>query len=99
MDDKVTFLSDQQLLKVLSTSADATAIHVSEKAIIQYANDAMLAFWDKGDSVIGKSLEDALPELKGQPFIDLFKKVWNEGITVNGIETAAQLEIGGERKT
>ena len=55
-------LSNEQLLHVLMSSKDATAIHYSEKAIIQYANDAMIAFWGKGRGVIGKSLEDALPE-------------------------------------
>ena len=99
MDNTITFLSDQQLLKVLSTSTDATAIHVSEKAVIQYANGAMLAFWGKGNGVIGKSLEEALPELKGQPFIDLFKKVWNEGITVSGIEAPADLVIDDKLQT
>jgi PAS domain S-box-containing protein len=92
-------LSDKQLLEVLSFSTDATAIHVSEDAIIQYANEAMLAIWGKGKTVIGKSLEDALPELKGQPFIDLFKKVWNEGLTIKGSETAAELMVDGKLQT
>ena len=89
------FLSDQQLLEVLSFSTDATAIHVTEDAVIQYANEAMLAVWGKGKEVLGKSLEDALPELKGQPFIDLFKKVWNEGLTIKGTETPADLIVDG----
>ncbi|ASU32078.1 PAS domain S-box-containing protein [Mucilaginibacter xinganensis] len=59
----------------------------------------MIEIWGKDKSVIGKSLEDALPELKGQPFIDLFKKVWNEGITVSGTDAAAELEVGGELQT
>jgi len=92
-------LSNQELLNVLSLTDEAVAIHVSEKAVIRFANDAMLKIWGKGKSVIGKSLEDALPELKGQPFIDLFKKVWNEGLTIKGTNTAAQLEIGGITKT
>jgi len=93
------FLSDKQLLEVLSFSTDSTAIHVSEDAVIQYANEAMLAVWGKGREVLGKALEDALPELKGQPFIDLFKKVWNEGLTIKGSETPANLVIDGELKT
>ena len=92
-------LSNEQLLNVLSLSEDATAVHVSEDAVIQYANDAMIAFWGKGRSVIGKSLEEALPELKGQPFIELFRRVWNEGITIKGTDTPAQLEVNGELQT
>jgi PAS domain S-box-containing protein len=92
-------LSDKQLLEVLAFSTDATAIHVTEDAVIQYANDAMLAVWGKGKSVIGKSLEDALPELKGQPFIDLFKQVWNEGLTIKGTETPADLVVDDKLQT
>lgn len=92
-------LSNGQLLKVLSFSKDATAIHYTEDAIIQYANEAMLAFWGKGNSVIGKTLEDALPELKGQPFIDQFKQVWNEGITISGSDTPAKLVVDGVLQT
>lgn len=92
-------LSIEQLLEVLSSTKDATAIHYSEDAIIQYANEPMLAFWGKGPGVIGKTLEEALPELKGQPFIGLFKKVWNEGITVSGTETPADLVVDGRLQT
>lgn len=99
MNTASTLLSNQQLLNILSLSNYAVAIHVTEDAIIQFANDAMLAIWSKGDSVIGKALGAALPELKDQPFIDLFKKVWNEGITISGTDAPADLEINGELKT
>ena len=92
-------LSNEQLLQVLMSAKDATAIHYSEKAIIQYANDAMIAFWGKGRGVIGKTLEDALPELKGQPFIELFARVWREGITISGTDTPAGLEVDGKLQT
>ncbi|MHB8205844.1 ATP-binding protein [Mucilaginibacter sp.] len=89
-------LSDKQLLEILALSADATAIHVSENVVVQYANDAMLAIWGKGKNVIGKRLEDILPELKGLPFIGMLKQVWNEGITINGCETPVDLIIDGK---
>ncbi|MEO6977232.1 MAG: PAS domain-containing protein, partial [Mucilaginibacter sp.] len=99
MSHPVPLLNNEQLLQVLSSSNNAVAIHITEDAIIQYASDRMIAIWGKDRSVIGKSLAGALPELKGQPFIDLFKKVWNEGITVSGTDTPAQLEINGALQT
>jgi PAS domain S-box-containing protein len=99
MSQPVQLLNNEQLLKVLSASNSAVAIHVSEQAIIQYASDPMIAIWGKDRSVIGKSLEDALPELKGQPFIEMFKSVWNEGITVSGTDAPAQLEVNGVLQT
>ncbi|RZL18076.1 MAG: PAS domain-containing protein, partial [Pedobacter sp.] len=99
MSANIPYLSDAELLDVYNLTKVATAIHVTEDAIIQSANQAMLDVWGKNQSVIGKSLEEALPELKGQPFIDLFKKVWNEGITISGTSTAAELEIEGNLQT
>ena len=99
MSEPIPYLSDADLVEVLNLTKVATAIHINENAIIQTANQAMLDVWGKDSSVIGKSLEEALPELKGQPFIDLFKKVWNEGITIGGTSTAADLVIDGELKT
>jgi len=99
MNNYPPFLSDAELLGVYNLTKVATAIHISEEAIIQTANQAMLDTWGKDKSVIGKSLVEALPELEGQPFLDLFKKVWNEGITVSGTSTAADIEVDGEIKT
>ncbi|MES2827974.1 MAG: ATP-binding protein [Bacteroidota bacterium] len=92
-------LSNEQLINVFNLTKTATAIHVGESAIIQSANDEMLAIWGKDRTVIGKTLEDALPELKGQPFIAMFKRVWNEGLVISGSDTAADLLVGGELKT
>lgn len=92
-------LSNEQLLQVLSSSNNAVAIHVTDQFNIQYATDPMLAIWGKGRGVLGMPLIEALPELKGQPFIDLFKRVWDEGITISGSDTPADLLIEGKLQT
>jgi PAS domain S-box-containing protein len=100
MSYNVTLLSNDELINVLAQSTDATAIHIGEEAVIQYANDAMIAIWGKDkSSVMGKSLEDALPELKGQPFIEMFAKVWREGLTITGKDTPADLVVDGKLQT
>lgn len=93
------YLNFEQFLSVLSLTNTAFALHVTETAIIEFANDAMLKIWDKDRSVIGKSLEEALPELKGQPFIEMFARVWREGITISGTDTAAHLIVDGKLQT
>ncbi|MDN3582442.1 ATP-binding protein [Mucilaginibacter flavus] len=100
MSEPANPLSNQQLLNVLATYQYGIAIHYGDDSIIQWANDAMIAIWGKDkETVIGKSLEDALPELKGQPFIDMFRKVWREGITISGTNTAADLIVDGILQT
>ncbi|MFC4212807.1 ATP-binding protein [Pedobacter lithocola] len=93
------YLSSEQLLDVFNVTPTATAIHIGEDATIQMANDSMLTIWGKNRSIIGLPLGEALPELKGQPFLEMFKKVWNEGLVISGKDTAADLIIDGELKT
>ena len=89
-------MTSEELLEVLSLSKHATAIYKSADIIIQSANDAMIAFWGKDRRVIGLSLEEAVPELKEQPFIDLLKEVWHSGITYYAKDTLARLRVDGE---
>ena len=99
MSQSSPLLNHEQLLEVFNLTHTATAVHVGETAVIQAANNAMLRIWGKDRSVIGKSLEEALPELKGQPFIDMFRKVWLEGIVISGKDTAADIIVDGELQT
>lgn len=92
-------LSRDQLLNVLALSKDATAIYTSENIIIEMANDAMIAFWGKDRSIIGRPLEEAVPELKGQPFIKMLKNVLLTGITDKGDAIAAETMKDGKLQT
>lgn len=92
-------LGNEQLLEILTHTKTATAVHIGELATIRFANQAMLDIWGKDSSVIGKTLEQALPELKGQPFIDMFAKVFREGLTIRGTDTPADLTVGGKTNT
>jgi two-component system, OmpR family, sensor histidine kinase VicK len=92
-------LSNDQLLEVLFLSKDATAIYTSEQIVIEMANDAMISFWGKDRSIIGKPLEDAVPELKGQPFINMLKNVLLTGITDNGDAIPAETMRDGKLQT
>lgn len=92
-------LTNNQLLEILSLSKDATAIYTSEDIVIEMANDAMIAFWGKDRSVIGKTLQDAVPELIGQPFINMLKNVLLTGITDNGDAIPAETMKDGKLQT
>jgi PAS domain S-box-containing protein len=92
-------LSSDDILDILSLSENATAIYTTADVIIQSANEAMLQFWGKDKSVIGSPLEDAVPVLKGQPFIDMLKSVWNTGNTIEGVDAPATLEIDNALQT
>jgi two-component system, OmpR family, sensor histidine kinase VicK len=92
-------LSNNQLLEVLFLSKNATAIYTSEHIVIEMANDAMIDFWGKDRSIIGKPLEDAVPELKGQPFISMLKNVLLTGVTDKGDAVPAETMRDGKLQT
>ncbi|MCJ8155692.1 PAS domain S-box protein [Chryseobacterium sp. SSA4.19] len=95
MTDSVTPLNFEELNYVHSFINTATAVHVGENARIEFANQAMLSIWGRGPEVIGKGLVEAMPELSGQPFLEMFAKVWREGITISGNDTPAEILVNG----
>lgn len=56
-------LGTEGLLDILKQSHDATAIYTGIDLTVQFANNAMLKLWGKDKSLLGKKLEDAVPEL------------------------------------
>lgn len=89
-------LSGNQLLEILFQSPNATAVYTGENIVVQHANQAMLDLWKKDKTVIGKPLESAVPELKGQPYIDILKKVWSSGIAYTASNEVAELFYEGK---
>ena len=92
-------LSASQILESFDTLSMATAVYTSDDIIINYANDAMIAFWGRDKSVIGKSLDEALPEIKNQPFMSMLRAVWRTGITDAGKAIRAELLVDGLLQT
>ncbi|QQL49499.1 ATP-binding protein [Mucilaginibacter ginkgonis] len=92
-------LSHEALFNILTLSKDATGIYTGEELYIQSANNALLRIWGKDSSVIGMTIEEAIPELEGQPFIDMLKNVWRTGETLTGKDVEARLEVDGELQT
>jgi len=91
-----TNIDAEKLLSVLFHSPNATAVYQGEDVRILTANQQMLNFWGKDRSVVGKNLQDAVPELKGQPFIDILREVWRSGKTYLAKDCSAYLNIDGE---
>jgi two-component system sensor histidine kinase VicK len=87
------------LLNILALSKDATAVYTDIDLHIAFANDAMIAIWGKNRTVIGMRLQDAVPELEGQPFVEMLQTVWRTGKTIADSNVKAMLEVNGELKS
>lgn len=85
--------SDKHKFEILEHSPLPSAIFKSGDIIIEFANEPILAIWGKDRNVIGIPLEEALPELKGQPFISILKNVWKTGVSYESKDTLTIIKV------
>ena len=88
--------SEERFRNLLLDTPMATGYYETEDIIISLANDEMLRFWGKDKDVIGKPMEEAIPELKGQPFIDILKEVYRTGVPYHADQQEALLPVNGK---
>jgi PAS domain S-box-containing protein len=93
----------QQMVKDLAASEEkfrllvryapvAIGVLAGRDLVIESANEKILNIWGKTESIIGKPLAVALPELKGQPFLQILDDVFTSGTASYGNEVKAFLE-------
>lgn len=88
-------LSENELLEILCRSENPVAVYTGEEILIELANPAMMAAWGRSESVIGKTLSEALPEISEQPFVAMLQQVWRTGIDNIGQAIPAELLVDG----
>ncbi|MBT1704123.1 PAS domain-containing sensor histidine kinase [Chryseosolibacter indicus] len=81
---------------ITETPEVGAGLYIGRELRIQYVNDVMLKFWNKDQSIIGKTMGEVLPIPEGQPFLDQFAKVFDSGEAVIGKEEKAYLEVNGK---
>ena len=87
--------SEARFRHLIQEAPVATNLFVGANMIVELANDVMLGYWGKGPSVIGKPVAEALPELQGQPFLQLLDHVFRTGKTHQDKAARAELEVDG----
>ena len=88
--------SENKFKNLIKESPVATAIFSGEDFVVELANEEALKLWGKNESVIGKKIIAAMPELEGQPYIDLLKNVYASGETYYGNENFVNIEVEGK---
>ncbi|MDV6167426.1 PAS domain S-box protein [Flavobacterium sp. DG1-102-2] len=87
--------SEERFRSMIDQAPIATCLFTGLDMKVEVANDLMLNLWGSDSSVIGKPLSEAVPELKGQPFLDILKEVYTTGIPYQMNAAPAQLKLGG----
>ncbi|KGO95001.1 PAS domain S-box protein [Flavobacterium subsaxonicum] len=87
--------SEERFRAMVEEAPVATCLFTGKDMIIEVANDIMLSYWGKGKNVIGKPLAEVVPELRGQPFLDILDTIYNTGITHEDKAAAVLLNVNG----
>ncbi len=87
--------SEERFRTLIKEAPFATAVFIGKEYIVELANEEALNLWGKDSSVIGKKVIEAIPELKGQPYMAILDNVYNTGETYFGNENLAYLQIDG----
>ena len=90
--------SETKFRSLIQEAPFATVLYTGPELTIDTINEAMLQLWDKPASVVGKTFEQALPELKGQPFADILKNVYRTGEEYVALEEPAEIMIHGHMR-
>ncbi|RZL50671.1 MAG: PAS domain S-box protein [Pedobacter sp.] len=91
--------SEEKYRGLIEHSPVAMQVFRGEEMRFEIVNEAMLKFLGKGPEIIGKTLFEGVPEIAGQPIVDVLYGVYHTG---NSLELQAEevvLERNGIKET
>ena len=87
--------SESRFRNLIYESPVATCLFIGRELRIELANQTMIDYMGKGDSIIGKTLVEALPELEDQSFLKILDEIYTTGETYSLKDTEAMLVVNG----
>lgn len=71
--------SENRFRSIVEQAPMAIGLFKGREMIIEVGNDRIFEVWDKDPSIVGLPVIEALPELKGQGYIELLQGVYDSG--------------------
>ncbi|SFC34803.1 PAS domain-containing sensor histidine kinase [Kaistella jeonii] len=87
--------SELRFKELMEISDYSVAIFKGEDLYIEFANDQMIKSWGKTRAVVGQKLEEAIPELEGQPFFQILRNIFQTGEPYIATEDKVDLVVDG----
>ena len=84
--------SEARFRLLIEEAPVATCLLVGAEMKIEVVNDTMIAYLGKTSDVIGKTLEEAVPEMIGQSFSGILKEAYLTGKTLHERAAAGQIQ-------
>ena len=93
---KALEVSEQRFRSLIAEAPIAISLFVGRDMTVELPNEKMLALWGKNSTIIGKPLREAVPELVGQPFLQILDEVYSTGIEYVAQEDRCDLVVDGQ---
>jgi PAS domain S-box-containing protein len=90
--------SEQQVRSFVESAPYPIGIYTGKEMRIQFANQAILNAWGKGNDVIGKRYADVLPELTNQEVFKQLDDVFTTGKPFHAANQQLDLEVDGKKQ-
>lgn len=90
--------SESRLRSLITHAPVAIGVLMGRDLVIESANARILQVWGKAADIVGLRLAQALPELQGQPFLQLLDNVFTTGLPYYSDGAQASLEHEGVLK-
>ena len=90
--------SENRFRSLIQEAPVATSLLVGRELKIELANEAVLDLWGKDKSIIGKTLQEALPELQGQHFLKTLDDVFTTGRGFSAHADPTTLIVDGKKQ-
>ncbi|WDF75904.1 PAS domain-containing protein [Mucilaginibacter sp. KACC 22773] len=87
---------EAKLSYMLADAPVAIAVLKGRDFIVESANKKVLAVWGKTNNIIGKPLQEAIPEWIGRKYLNLLGNVYDSGKPYYGNEVKTLLEQDGK---
>lgn len=87
--------AEERFRSIVEQSPMAIGFLKERDMVIDLGNDKIFEVWDKDRSILGKKIIDALPEIKGQGFLELLQGVFDTGQPFFGNGILAKLVRNG----
>ncbi|WP_158826754.1 PAS domain S-box protein [Mucilaginibacter lacusdianchii] len=85
--------SETRQRQLIDNAPIAIAVLRGASHVVETANKKIIEYWGKDDGVLNKPLAVALPELKGQPFIEILDDVRKTGVAYRNSDLRAFLNV------
>lgn len=76
---KILEESERRFKTLVMASPMPIGVYIGREMRIELVNQAILNTWEKDSRVIGKTFAEALPEMEGQPFVQILQSVYDTG--------------------